>query len=78
MSSIFDQIIQSQQNTPTTVEEYIALQLAKGLNDELAVKRYMHYVGHYTIEHLLHLFCKAKQAQDPAREFHSSLTPSEP
>jgi len=74
MSSIFDQVIEPQQFTPTTVDEYVALQLAKGLGDELAVTRYVHYVSHYTIEHLLDLFYRAKRTPEPAKEFHSAVT----
>ncbi len=78
MSGILDQMLQLQQFTPATVEEYIALQLAKGLRDELAVKRYVHYVARCPTEHLLNLFQKAKQGPNSARVFHLSLVNPEP
>jgi hypothetical protein len=74
MSGILDQIRQSAQFSPTTVEEYLALQLSKRLGDEAAVVRYLHYIGRYTVEHLLTLFQQVKEQPDPARAFHSSLT----
>jgi hypothetical protein len=77
MSGILDQIRQSSQFSPTTVEEFLALQLSKRLSDEAAIVRYLHYVAHYSVEHLLDLFQRAKQEPDPARAFHSSLTPPE-
>lgn len=77
MSGILDQIRQTTQFSPTTVEEYLALQLSKHLGDEAAVVRYLQYIAHYTVEHLLVLFQKAKQEPDPARAFHSSLNSPE-
>jgi hypothetical protein len=74
MSGILDQINQSTQFSPTTVEEYLALQLSKRLGDETAIVRYLHYLGRYTMEHLITLFHQVKQKPDPARAFHSSLT----
>ena len=74
MSGILDQIRQSAQFSPTSVEEYLALQLSKRLGDEAAVVRYLHYIGRYTVEHLLTLFQQVKEQPDPARAFHSSLT----
>jgi len=78
MSDILDQMIHSGQFVPATVDEYIALQLAKGLNDEKEVRRHVHYVEHHAPEHLIRLFHKAKETPDPALTFHSSLMPSEP
>jgi hypothetical protein len=78
MSGILDQMLQAQQFTPSTAEEYLALQLARRLNDEFAIKRYLHYVERNTTEQLLSVFRKAKQQPDPARSFHSSLMSSEP
>jgi hypothetical protein len=77
MSGILDQIRQSSQFSPTTVEEYLALQLSRRLSDEAAVVRYLQYIAHYTIDHLLELFQRVKQEPDPARAFHSSLTSPE-
>lgn len=74
MSGILDQIHQASQFSPTTVEEYLALQLSKRLSDEAAVVRYLHYLGRYTMEHLITLFHQVKQEPDPAHAFHSSLT----
>jgi hypothetical protein len=74
MSGILDQIMSSKRFAPASVEEYIALQLAKGLKDEPAVARYIHYVAHHPLEDLLGLFHKTKQEPDPAHAFHSSLT----
>jgi len=78
MSGILEKMIQSEQFVPATVDEYIALQLAKGLSDEKAVRVHIHYVEHHPPEHLIRLFLSAKVRPDPARAFHSSLTPSEP
>jgi hypothetical protein len=78
MSNILDQMVQSEQFVPATVDEYFALQLAKGLGDEKAVRVHVHYVEHQPPEHLIRLFLSAKEKPDPARAFHSSLTPSEP
>ena len=74
MSGILDHIRQSTQFSPTTVEEYLALQLSKRLSDEVAISRYLHYLSRYTLEHLLRLYYRVKPEQDPARAFHSSLT----
>ncbi len=78
MSNILDTVQRSRQFTPETVEEYIALQLAKGLCDEPAVRRYVHYVAHYPTDRLLRLFHKSKQKPDPSQSFHSSLIIPEP
>jgi len=74
MSGILDQMLRSKQFIPATAEEYIALQLAKGLRDEPSVKRYVHYLAQHKTEHLLQVFHKARQEPDPALAFHSSLT----
>jgi hypothetical protein len=76
MSRITNQTLPSQQFTPTTVEEYLALQLAKRLSDEQGVRRYIRYTEHYPAKHLLHLVHQASQESDPANAFHSFLTPS--
>ncbi len=78
MSDILDAVRQSLQFTPATVEEYIALQLAKGLDDEPAVRRYVNYLAHYKADYLLHLFHQSKQKPNPAQSFHSFLTIPEP
>jgi hypothetical protein len=78
MSGILDQMVNSEQFVPGTVDEYIALQLAKGLGDEGAVMLHLHYVEHHPPEHLIRLFHIAKENADPAHCFHSSLTPSKP
>ena len=74
MSGILDQMRQSSQFSPTTVEEFLALQLSKRLGDEAAVVRYLHYIGQHTMEHLLGLLQRVSKEPDPARAFHSSLT----
>jgi hypothetical protein len=78
MSGILDKIIHSEQFVPGTVGQYLALQLAKGLRDEGAIRLHLHYVEHHPPEHLIRLFHSAKEKADPAHAFHSSLTPSEP
>jgi hypothetical protein len=73
--SILDRMLQTQQFTPSTVEEYVGLQLARRLGDESALAIYMHYVERHSMIHLLNAFHKAKQTSDPAHFFHSALTP---
>ncbi len=75
MSSLITPVTQF---IPVTVKEYIALQFAKGLSDEVAVRRYVYYLTHYKADYLLHLFHRSKQELDPAHSFHSSLNTSEP
>ena len=65
------------QFTPTTVEEYLALQVAKRLGDESRVSRYIPYTEHYPARHLVQLLHEAKQQPDPISAFHSSLMPSD-
>ena len=77
MSGILDRMLQPQQFIPATAEEYLALQLAKKMNDEFAISRYMHYVAHYPADELVRLCHTAKRQPDPACVFHSSLTKSE-
>lgn len=78
MSGILDPELPSQQFTPTTVEEYLALQLARRLGDETAINRYIRYSEHHPAVHLAQLFHRAKGKPNPADAFHSSLTPSDP
>lgn len=78
MSHILDQFAQSTQFTPASVEQYIALQLSKHLNDESAIGRYLHYVSRYPLPLLLNQFQQAKTQSDPARAFHSSIKQREP
>jgi hypothetical protein len=78
MSSIFDAKLPSEQFTPTTVEEYLALQLARRLRDIKAIHLYIRYTEHHPAVHLAHLFHRVKGKSDPADAFHSSLTPSDP
>jgi hypothetical protein len=78
MSGILDRMLQPQRFIPTTADEYLALQLARRLGDELAIKRYMPYVAHHAADHLVRLCHAAKREEDPARAFHSSLTKREP
>jgi hypothetical protein len=75
--SILDRMLQQQQFTPSTVEEYLALQLARGLDDESALATYLHYVERHSMVHLLNAFHKAKRTSDPARFFRSTLIPSD-
>ena len=76
--NILNRMLQPQQFTPSTVEQFIALQLARRLDDEAAIKLYLHYVAHHPINHLLDCFHKAKRNTDAARVFHSSLMSSDP
>ena len=78
MSSILDPTLPTQQFTPTTVEEYLALQLAKRLADETAIERYIRYAEHHPAGYLARLFHRVKGNPNPADSFHSSLTPSDP
>jgi hypothetical protein len=73
MSDILEQMLRPKQFVPATVQEYIALQLAKGLLDEVAVQRYIHYIGSYAAEHLIQLFHKVQSDPNPALAFHSIL-----
>lgn len=75
MKGILDQILHEQQFTPSTVEEYIALQVARRLDDAPSVRRHIHYIAHFTTEHLVRLYHSVKHLRDPARAFHRSLTP---
>lgn len=74
MSNLLDQVLQAQEFTPSTIEEYLALQLAKRLDDETKIRSYIQYVGRFSAQHLVRLFHRAKQRSDPARAFHSFLT----
>ena len=78
MSNILDQMLPTQQFTPTNVEEYLALQLAKRLGDETAIERYIRYAERHPAGHLAHLFHRVKRKSNPADAFHSALTPSDP
>ena len=78
MSGILDAELPSQQFAPTTVEEYLALQLAKRLEDVTAIGRYVRYAEHHPAVHLAQLFHRAKGKPNPADAFHSSLSPSDP
>jgi len=78
MSNILDAELPSLQFTPTTVEEYLALQLAKRLGDETAIERFIRYAERHPAGHLAHLFHRVKRKPNPAEAFHSSLTPSDP
>lgn len=76
MTSSLDPVLPVQ-FTPATVEEYLALQLARRLGDESSVSRYIPYTEHYPARHLLHLVYQAKRQSDPVSTFHSSLMPSD-
>jgi hypothetical protein len=78
MSGILDRMLQKQKFTPTTVDEFLALQLAKKLNDEAAINSYVNYVAHHGTDHVLRLCHAAMKEPDPARIFHSSLTKHDP
>ena len=72
--SILDQIRHVEQFSPSTVEQYLALQLSKRMGDEASVLRYLHYLERYTVDSLIQLYHQVKDGPDPARTFHSSLT----
>jgi hypothetical protein len=78
MSLILDSTLPTEQFTPTTVAEYLALQLAKRLGDEPAIEQYIRYAEHHPAGHLAKLFHRVKQTTNPADAFHSSFTPSDP
>ncbi len=78
MNGILDRLLETSQFTPGTSEEFVALQLARRLDDEIAITRYVHYVGHYAIDHLLRLYETARHNDDPARAFHTSLSEPSP
>ena len=78
MSGILDQMLGLKQFTPRSAEEYFALQLARRLSDEAAVKLYLHYVEHHSPNHLLHIFHQVKAHPDAAHRFHSSLVARNP
>lgn len=73
MSNSLSQVMTPEQFSPTSVEEYLALQLAKRLRDEAAIERYIRYAEHHPAVHLVHLFHRVKGQSDPADAFHSSL-----
>ena len=78
MSGILDQILKEEQFAPTSTQEYFALQLARRLSDDAAVKLYVRYVEHHSPNHLLHIFHRVKSYPDAALRFHSSLAPRNP
>jgi hypothetical protein len=78
MSGILDQMLQPEQFIPSSVDEYFALQLARRLDDDAAVRLYLHYVEHHPSNHLLNIYSKAKSHPEPAKAFHSALRPTEP
>ena len=78
MNSILDQLIESKQFVPTTTEEFLALQLAKRLDDEDAIGKYLQYVAHHPAPHLLQQFHRAKRSANPALSFHLYLKQSKP
>jgi len=78
MNSILDQIAGTAQFIPATTDEYLALQFAKRLGDEPAINRYLHYIAHHPVSHLMRQFHRAKREDDPAPAFHSSLIPPKP
>jgi len=71
--SILDKMLRPKQFTPVTVDEYIALRLAKRLGDEASVSLYLNYFDHHSKEWLIANLHKAMRQSDPARAFHSSL-----
>lgn len=73
MNSILDQFVAPVQFVPASVEEYIALQLAKRLHDESAIGRYLYYVSRYPLSLLLDVLHEVQQDPDPARAFHLSV-----
>ena len=77
MSSL-DPMLPLQQFTPTTVEEYFALQLAKRLGDATGIERYIRYAEHHPAGYLVKLFHRVKGKPNSADAFHSSLTPPAP
>jgi len=78
MSNILDTMGKPRQFVPATTDEFLALQLAKRLGDESSIHRYLHYVEHHPIPHLLRQFYRAKMDADPAQSFHSSLMRTDP
>jgi hypothetical protein len=76
--SVFLDPEQAQPFTPANADEYLALQLAKRLGDELKILSYVRYVEHYPAPQLAKLFHQAKRESDSANVFHSSLTQSQP
>jgi hypothetical protein len=78
MSGILDQMLQPEPFIPSSVNEYFALQLARRLDDDAAVRLYLHYVEHHPTNHLLNIYSKAKLHTKPAQAFHSALRPTEP
>ena len=78
MSNILDEIAQSRQFIPSTTDEFLALQLAKRLDDEDAIGKYLHYVAHQPAPHLLQQFHRAKRSANPALSFHLYLKQAKP
>ena len=78
MSGILDQMLQPEQFIPSSVDEYFALQLARRLDDDTAVRLYLHYVEHHPSNHLLNIYSNVKAHPEPAKAFHSALRPNAP
>lgn len=78
MNNILEHMLQPAQFVPATVEQFVAVQLARRLNDEPGLVRYVQYVTHHSTDYLVRLFHRAQQQTDPARAFHSSLAIPEP
>ena len=75
MSGILEQMLRSQRFTPCSTNEYFALQLARRLRDDAAIKLYLRYVERHSPDQLLNIFQKVRLEPEPARAFHSSLAP---
>jgi hypothetical protein len=78
MKKILDELARAQKFIPTTSDEFLALQFAKRLGDELAIGRYLQYVSRHPIPYLMRRFHRARRTDNPARTFHSSLSTSTP
>jgi hypothetical protein len=73
--SILDQIAKSEPFRPSTVHEYMALQLAKRLNDVDALDWYLRQVAHVERERLFDTLQKCNSIAVPQRaeQFRSLL-----
>jgi hypothetical protein len=78
MSGILDQMLQPEQFIPSSVDEYLALQLARRLDDDAAVRLYLGYVEHHPSNHLLNIYNKVKMHPESSQAFHSALKPTAP
>jgi len=64
--SIFEHIAVSGRLTPSTVEEFLGLQLARRANDAARVREYCAALQHFSLDEVLQAFAEAERSNgDP-------------